>query len=408
MNKTAAVEVEKLDVLCRWLGIDTSELHRRQGNFPISLVYGNQSMHNRGRTRWASFGDRFYLARGATNEMEKVVAIGWKRSIFCRMPYWVREKGMPTVSLPESLQPQLGPMIIDAKNRLKIFTVDHTVINIAKSDGHAPMRRELGTRISIADSIPMPRILESGERNGVPYFIESFVSGGTMLSVIDNQKVGESRRGNFVKIIDAMRPFYATQGTKSLGVLCGYIDHLAENVRTLIEGSESSHTNLINSLLVEIQRIGVHWQNVDVIATEAHRDLTPVNVLYNSGDLMIIDWELAGTASITHDAFNYANWLAVFRSDRSLITAILDRNDSLRDELFGAMADQTSLEVKSNLNAYALAYIAEKILIQIETSMGDLRLTQQRVSAWLPHWHWLLSRIAENANQSANAQESAI
>ena len=180
-------------------------------------------------------------------------------------------------------------------------------------------------------------------------------------------------------------------------------DHVAEcgaQVRALItgiaRGSEPAWRRDVTFLLTRAQELAAAFPEIPVMGTGIHGDVNPGNIIKANDRWVLLDWECSRRASLTHDLFNFASWLAVFQNDYACTTEAL-RGDGAVAALLtsGKCAGRygSSFEV---MRVHALAYVVEKLLLQLTTGSRDDRLLERRMRRWSKYWLWLLDAITSN------------
>jgi hypothetical protein len=270
---------------------------------------------------------------------------------------------IPQGMVLDGVEPSVTDVVV-GRVRARVGT-HRAIVKLARSDrGARSLRRASGRLSSLrtdsrADGweVSLPEILGTGELDGLPYVVESALSGVTVARVLRQGAAWQPMAALAIEAIEGLHRRTRAPVRVDSELLRRWIDRPSDAIRPLIAGSrrrEAVMRALDRELTGRLDGaiVGAGW---------IHGDFVPENVLFDPGAGRIsgiVDWELADTPDLP--AIDRAMFLLTARSQTArcelgpVVAAVAtgEASSALRRSLEAARADLDDL-----LDARALALL---------------------------------------------------
>jgi hypothetical protein len=240
------------------------------------------------------------------------------------------------------------------------------VVKLARSaSGARSLRRSADELIALqADprlhgwEVPRPEILDVGELDGLPYVVESALSGVTIARVLDRGMAWQPLAVLAAQAIEGMHRRTAAVANVGPDLLERCIDRPIQAVEPLVAGSPRRAEALAELRRELTERLGGR----EVATARTHGDYVPGNVLINAEATRvtgIVDWELADEPdipAIDRGTFLLATHQQTTRSELGAVVAAIvsgDASPSLRTSLM----ETARADLDGQVDARAIALL---------------------------------------------------
>ena len=212
--------------------------------------------------------------------------------------------------------------------------------------------------------VPRPQILGSGELGGLPYVVESALSGVTIATVLNRGEARAPVAALAMRAIDGMHRRSAEAVTVDPDLLDCWVDRPVQTMEPLVAASPR-RAAAIRGLRRELR---ARLEGRKLAAGWIHGDYVPSNVLIDpqTGRITgIVDWELAGAPelpAIDRVTFLLAAHMQTTRRQLGAVVAAVvngDETTSLRRSLAHAM--QADLDDRSLVLLCWLRHVADLV-----------------------------------------------
>jgi hypothetical protein len=207
------------------------------------------------------------------------------------------EPGIPTSS---------HQLIVAGNHKIRILNHQQRLVTAILKAGYPGhfFQREIQVRQQASRyGIPVPELLQvSPDRT---WFREKYINGTPLNRTNDRVKVLNA----LVKIVKSYRPFldHTARGEN----LLDYATHLHDSIESFIDASrlitKIQKQTLYDTVKMLMQRVKKFSENSNtkMVTALTHGDFQPANILVNSNETWLIDWEYADRRQIGYDALVY-------------------------------------------------------------------------------------------------------
>jgi len=395
-----------LDPLCRWLGVKRHAVLFEPGltsSGPIGARLRALAPSRLGARdhAWASVGRALVRQDGLPSALGPVVGSDWRYRVLFALPRPVLRALVPRLVFPAAVVQELGPIMFTGKTRIKVFRTDGNILNVAHKGAEDLLLADVAARESDpAEAGLTPGLKQAGTRRGVPYFIEPFVDG---------RPLAQERRdpATLWHLVGRLYPWYQSHDIGPLGTPSEHVREVTRVAREIGQGSvpearDAAAQHGLDEILTRCEAMGATVSPAPLSGARVHGDLNPGNILRAGDRWTLLDWECSRRASLTHDVFNFASWLAVFENDFSAIGKALRGEGPISILLSGSESATATHSPPEIARAYGLAYAVEKLLLQLQTGRRDGHVLLRRLGRWSPYWRWLLDALEGPPSSAAD------
>ncbi|MGA3372923.1 MAG: hypothetical protein ABSC48_14295 [Terracidiphilus sp.] len=246
------------------------------------------------------------ISRSALENIKREFAVSvipWKRP-FQRLYFWLATSAAPAllahaiVNVEPSIPNSTECLIIPGTHKLRFLDAAAGVVycHLKKGSGHAHFQAELEAReFAVSKGVPVPHILRKLSDDCIA---EEMVIG----TPLDRLTSSKHRAIGLRRALNAMEPLYRSTA-RQIGVaeyascLCSRIAAIASTRETIVStGALAVAGRLAGGC-------GLADQKVEIV--RSHGDFQPGNILYNEGEVWLIDWEYSTERQRQYDLLTY-------------------------------------------------------------------------------------------------------
>lgn len=268
--------------------------------------------------------------------------------------------GVQSISLP---LPSNRVIAVDSKRFVKVVSFERgEMINVLKDgrDGTL-LEKEIRLRESAETYVTVPRVYRYS-LDDAAFFVEELVEGRQLPPITDTDDTAP-----LDILFEQLFTWYESQDLETVDSK-EYLDELV----TTITGSPL-YDDCRDAIDIVIGRVD-DAESGRLLCAQTHGDFHRRNIIERNSDLVVVDWEMAGSYVLVHDLCNFCFHSAVFDDDETLLQEYLPEGTVSR------LVDQRDVTLDMAWT-YILAYMLEK-LSRFSTVYSDRDRAIERIERW--------------------------
>ncbi len=268
--------------------------------------------------------------------------------------------GVQSVSLP---LPSDRAIAVDSKRFVKVVSFEHGEMTNVLKDGRdgTLLAKEIRLRESAGTYVTVPRV-HRYSLDEEAFFVEELIEGRQFPAITDGD---DTPRLN--TLFEQLFAWYESQDLEAVDST-GYLEELVSTIT-----DSPLYDDCRDTIDAVIRRVD-DAESGHLLRARAHGDLHRRNIIERNGELVVVDWEMAGEYVLVHDLCNFCFHSAVFDADETLL------REYLPETLVSRLVDRRDVD-PDVVRTYVLAYMLEK-LSRFSTVYNDRDRAVGRIERW--------------------------